>query len=264
MKHYALALALLLSLVSFFPALPNQVRAITTIDSFNGPDLTFTQLYARYLDPLEPGTGAVGQTFYSPGNSMLLSASFRLKKVGEPTGSVHALLFTTISSAYSALPQGSAVATSSNTVDNINQLTTSVQEFTFTFGGQVVLNAGFYTIVVATDTVLGGYVNGVDYVAVSIGGGGAGEDQHPGQEMYWENPYPLTPAEWKTAAGNDVNFKVFGEPYVVSGGGGNLSSDTSILDVISGSSAGPIAGTSTLILVGAGILAYSLFGRKKR
>ena len=123
----------------------------------------------------------------------LVSARFKLKKVGSPTGNATAYLYAH-SGTYgtSSVPTGSALATS-ETFD-VSTLTTSYAEIQFNFPDRYLMTATYYCISVEYS---GG--DGSNYVQVDTDNA----DGHSGNQATWGVSGP-----WSAVAGTDCWFQV--------------------------------------------------------
>jgi hypothetical protein len=160
---------------------------------------TFAQIIDSYSESnrsigydflLNHNTTRVGQSFTSNGTNTLRSAKFYLLKVGAPSGSVYAKLYTH-SGTYgtSSIGTGNALATSDPVSTSL--ISTSMELITFNFSTSYTLNSGVYILSVE-------YANGnpSDYIGV---GQDASESSHSGNMSYYG-------ADWNVLPYNDCIF----------------------------------------------------------
>ena len=121
--------------------LPSLVMGQTVIDSYTGA-LDFDQsLYAG-------STYVFGQCFTNTSTSTLGSATFKLKKVGTPTGSGYAYVYA-ITGTYGTSGRGTGSPIATSDAFDVSTLTTGYVDITFTFSGanQITLSASTYYVI---------------------------------------------------------------------------------------------------------------------
>ena len=149
---------------------------------------------------------AKGQSFLGNGKK-LTKVSFPLSR---PSGSANVgSLFATVyahTGTYgggTATPTGTALATSTNTIDAQTGVTTTPTYYDFTFDGTFTLTSGTpYFVVVDTSASLGAGVNDGVYLGNNLSG------THPGNRAGRN-----TTGTWAGATG-DFGFKVWAGPFV--------------------------------------------------
>lgn len=148
------------------------VPAVTEVDLADS--YSETNQSATFTNMRSDSTTQAGQAFLAGVTGTTSKATFYLKKLGLPTGTMTAKLYA-MSGVYgtSGVPTGSALATS--TAVNVSSLTTSFALIDFTFANDYQLTSGVnYCIVVDCTSVTGDASNyvimGIDNTAPTHGG----------------------------------------------------------------------------------------------
>lgn len=140
-----------------------EIDPIIVIDSYTGGAGTSRALSIDHPSTLNNRFSAAGQTFNSTEKFTLVNATFRLWKVGNPTGTAHAVVYLTQGTAgVDATPTGSALAVSDDF--DISTLGGAAASYNFTFSGanQIVCQANTdYCVIFQLDdaVVIDGAVN---------------------------------------------------------------------------------------------------------
>jgi len=235
-----------LTLLAILLLVTAPVQALTVLSSYSGTGgiEEITEIYPS-------GDSAIAQTFQNPLISTLKSASFQLARAlaGSPSGNLKAILFTaTASDLATALPNNEIAR--SNNVFDASQLTTTLVEYRFTFSGQNILSGTVYAIGIAP---IDGTVDASNRVQV---GTGSSSPTHPGLGASGGNGWG------SLASGEDVTFSISGEDIGSGSLGGTI--DTGQDPSTDQPSLLPVVGSSTLLILGIGVVAYlGLRGRKR-
>jgi len=158
-----------------------------------------------FLDDHHPSDSADGsaifQSFNATINGTLRSASFYLRKVNNPTGNAHAVIYAhTGTYGSTSEPTGAALATSDNFDVSTLGVGLSLINFTFSGANQINLTAGTY-YVVAYENPAAGNIDGANYIS-------AGRDttqSHSGNYGYYAN------GAWGNSSTIDTIFAVEAE-----------------------------------------------------
>lgn len=147
-RPIAFTLIIIVTLLAFFPYSVNIANAVTVIDSYSESNIeAYPTTYVS--GPFPNGGSAIAQTFNSPGDYAILSASFLLQKQGSPSFNLQALLFTTTSSDLSVSLPANNIPVARSEIVHSNQIVSGAMN-SFSFSGQYVIGQGVYAIAIAS------------------------------------------------------------------------------------------------------------------
>jgi len=193
---------------------------------------------------------AAGQSFTPKDTADITEARFLLKKTGSPTGTIYARLYTLGTGSYGDTSIPGNLLVTSNGFD-VSTLTTTYTMTAFSFSTAQIMNGEARYFIVIDFTGIG------DPTALGAAGIDVSSPSHNG------NMAENQAGNWNSFSSQDMVFEVYGNVKTEPTGQGTSppSSDQPLTDQ---PSILPVAGGSTLVLIGLGVIAYfGLRGRKR-
>jgi len=193
---------------------------------------------------------AAGQSFTPKDTADITEARFLLKKTGSPTGTIYARLYTLGTGSYGDTSIPGNLLVTSNGFD-VSTLTTTYTMTSFSFSTAQIMNGEARYFIVIDFTGIG------DPTALGAAGIDVSSPSHNG------NMAENQAGNWNSFSSQDMVFEVYGNVKTEPIGQGTSppSSDQPLTDqppIL------PVAGGSTLVLIGLGVIAYfGLRGRKR-
>ena len=192
---------------------------------------------------------AAGQSFTPKDTADITEARFLLKKTGSPTGTIYARLYTSTGSYGDTSIPGNLLVTSNGF--DVSTLTTTYTMTTFSFSTAQIMNGEARYFIVIDFTGIG------DPTALGAAGIDVSSPSHNGNMA--ENQAGI----WNSFSSQDMVFEVYGNVKTEPTGQGTSppSSDQPLTDqppIL------PVAGGSTLLLVGLGAVVYFGLSRGRK